>query len=98
MSSSLRCPDGTNTRGQGCFAQPGPSCSRSYLAQQKLVSKVREGAKEDTLAGLNPAAIQRQIQALTGELLATATSNAPATSRPPVTSRAGREPAQQAAS
>ena len=68
------------------------------LAQQKLVSKVREGAKEDTLAGLNPAAIQRQIQALTGELLATATSKAAATSRPPVTSRAEREPAQQAAS
>ena len=68
-----------------------------FLAQQKLISKVRRGAKvtkkydaattphrrserhttvstqdseimKDTFAGLNPAAIQRQIQALTAEL------------------------------
>ena len=69
-----------------------------FLAQQKLVSKVRDGAKvtkkydhpttphrraerhqqvstedktimDDVLTGLNPAAIQRQVQALTAELL-----------------------------
>jgi len=98
-----------------------------FLAQQKLISKVRNGAKvtkkydipttphrrserhktvsaqdkaimKDTFAGLNPAAIQRQIQALTAELLAAATSKAAATTRPAVTPRTGREPAQRAAS
>ncbi|MEP7194242.1 MAG: transposase family protein [Actinomycetota bacterium] len=98
-----------------------------FLAQQKLVSKVRAGAKvtkkydvpttphrrserhetvsaqdkaimKDTFAGLNPAAIQRQIQALSAELLTAATSKAPATSRPAFTPRTGRQPAQQTAS
>ena len=98
-----------------------------FLAQQKLVSKVRNGAKvtkkydvpttphrrserhetvsaqdkvimKDTFAGLNPAAIQRQIQALTAELLTAATSKAPATARPALSPRTGRQPAQQAAS
>ena len=88
-----------------------------FLAQQKLISKVRDGAKvtkrydrpttpqrraerhqavaaedktimKDTLAELNPAAIQRQIQALTAELLTLTTSKAAAAhasprSRPP---------------
>jgi hypothetical protein len=78
-----------------------------FLAQQKLVSNVRNGAKvtkkydvpttphrrserhttvsdqdkaimNDTFAGLNPAAIQRQIQALTAELLTLTTSKAAA--------------------
>jgi len=78
-----------------------------FLAQQKLISKVRDGAKvtkkydvpttphrraerhkkvsaqdktimKDTLTGLNPAAIQRQIQALTAELLTLTTSKASA--------------------
>jgi hypothetical protein len=98
-----------------------------FLAQQKLISKVRNGAKvtkkydipttphrrterhktvsaqdkaimKDTFAELNPAAIQRQIQALTAELLTAATSKAPATTRPAVTPRTGRGPAQRAAS
>ena len=76
-----------------------------FLPQQKLVSKVRVGAKvtkkydtattphrraerhekvadkdtailADTYAGINPAAIQRQIQALTSELLTLTTSKA----------------------
>ncbi|HZK36445.1 MAG TPA: hypothetical protein VFC57_05780, partial [Aeromicrobium sp.] len=76
-----------------------------FLAQQKLIFKVRDGAKvtkkydvpttphrraerhkevstqdktimKDTLTGLNPAAIQRQIQALTAELLTLTTSKA----------------------
>ncbi|MHB2022592.1 MAG: integrase catalytic domain-containing protein [Mycobacteriales bacterium] len=84
-----------------------------YLPQQKLVSKVRRGAKvtkkydrpttphrraevhkkvseedkaimADTLSGLNPAAVQRQIQALTAELLTLTTSKAAAAPRPPV--------------
>ena len=82
-----------------------------FLPQQKLVSKVRDGAKttkkydkpttphrradrheavttedktimDDTLAGLNPAAIQRQIQALTAELLTLTTSKANITAKP----------------
>ncbi|CCG04308.1 DDE-type integrase/transposase/recombinase [Blastococcus saxobsidens] len=84
-----------------------------FLAQQKLVSKVRDGAKvtkrydrpttphrraerhdavtaedktimKDALIGLNPAAIQRQIQALTAELLTLTTSKARAAAKPPV--------------
>jgi len=82
-----------------------------FLAQQKLISKVRDGAKitkkydtpttphrraerheavtvqdktimKDTLTGLNPAAIQRQIQALTAELLTLTTAKASAGRRP----------------
>ncbi len=36
----------------------------------------------DTLAGLNPAAVQRQIQAITGELLTLTTSKATARTKP----------------
>lgn len=38
---------------------------------------------EETLPGLNPAAIQRQIQALTAQLLTLTTSKGGATHRPP---------------
>jgi len=84
------------------------------LPQQKLLSKVRDGAKvtkkydmpttphrraerhaavstedktimNDVLVELNPAAIQRQIQALTAELLTLTTSKAAAIGKPPVT-------------
>lgn len=84
-----------------------------FLPQQKLVSKVRDGAKitkkydlpttphrpaerhanvcvqdktimADTLAEVNPAAIQRQIQALTAELLTLTTSKAAAARKPPI--------------
>ena len=84
-----------------------------FLPQQKLISKVRDGAKvtkkydrpttpyrraaahatvteqdktimKDTLADLNPAAIQRQIQALTSELLTLTTSKAAARARPSI--------------
>jgi hypothetical protein len=84
-----------------------------FLPQQKLISKVRDGAKvtktydvattphrraqahnkvteqdktimSDTLAGLNPAAVQRQVQALTGELLTLTTSKAKARTKPEV--------------
>jgi hypothetical protein len=84
-----------------------------FLPQQKLISKVRDGAKitkkydvpttphrraerhvavstedktimNDTLSELNPAAIQRQIQALTAELLTLTTSKAAARARPVV--------------
>ena len=82
-----------------------------FLPQQKLISKVRDGAKvtkkydrpatphrraaahttvsdQDktimncTLAEVNPAAVQRQIQALTAELLTLTTSKAAARSTP----------------
>jgi hypothetical protein len=84
-----------------------------FLPQQKLTSKVRDGAKvtktydkpttphrraelhtkvskqdkaimKDTLDGLNPAAIQRQVQALSSELLTLTTSKAAARNKPPV--------------
>ena len=98
-----------------------------FLAQQKLISKVRDGAKvtkrydvattphrrserhervsdqdkaimQDTFAALNPAAIQRQIQSLTAELLALTTSKAAARTRPWPTPRTGRAPGRVAAS
>lgn len=82
-----------------------------FLPQQKLISKVRDGAKvtkkydtastphrraerhqavtsqdkailTDTYTELNPAAIQRQIQALTAELLTLTTSKARAVIKP----------------
>ena len=85
-----------------------------FYPQQKLVSKVRDGAKvskkydtataphrraerhaavsdEDkailaaTYTGLNPAAVQRQIQALTAELLTITTSKAGPTKKAPAT-------------
>ena len=84
-----------------------------FLPQQKLISKVRDGAKvtknydvattphrraqahttvteqdktimTDTLTDLNPAAVQRQIQALTAELLTLTTSKAAARSKPQI--------------
>ncbi len=99
-----------------------------FLPQQKLISKVRDGAKltktydtatpphrraqahnkvteqdktimTDTLAGLNPAAVQRQIQALTSELLTLTTSKAkarakPGVANPPQTGQPPRQPNQ----
>lgn len=85
-----------------------------FLPQQKLISKVRDGAKvtkkydkattphrraeghdsvsiedkailADTYADLNPAAIQRQIQVLTTELLTLTTSKAGAVIKPAFT-------------
>ena len=85
-----------------------------FLPQQKLISKVRDGAKvtkkydtattphrraerhdavsdedkailADTYTDLNPAAIQRQIQALTAELLTLTTSKAGAVAKPVLT-------------
>jgi hypothetical protein len=84
-----------------------------FLPQQKLVSKIRDGAKitkrydrpttphrraarhatvtaedktimADVFAGLNPAAIQRQIQAFCGELLTLTTSKTAARAKPAV--------------
>jgi len=95
-----------------------------FSAQQKLVSKVRNGAKvtkkydpaqtphrrsmthttlseqdkailTDTYADLNPAAIQRQIQALTADLLRETTGKAAAHNKPTV---AAHGSTQQAAS
>jgi len=93
--------------------------------QQKLVSKVRDGAKvtkkydqattphrraerhekvtdkdktilADTYTGLNPAALQRQIQALTTELLTITTSKAGPTKRRPSTRALSDESTNQA--
>ena len=91
----------------------GAAVADDELLQQKLISKVRDGAKvtkkydvpttphrraerhkeistqnktikKKTLTGLNPAAIQRQIQALTAELLALTTSKASARRKPKI--------------
>lgn len=91
--------------------------SNYFYPQQKLTSKVRDGAKvtrkfdrattphrramthtvvsaqdknilTDTYDQVNPAALQRQIQALSAELLALATSKTAATSQPVVRSTA----------
>jgi transposase InsO family protein len=90
-----------------------------FCPQQKLISKVRTGAKvtkkydrattphrradahhsvasedkailADTYANLNPAAIQRQIQALTGKLLTVTTSKAAARTKPATKARTTR--------
>jgi len=90
-----------------------------FLPQQKLISKVRDGAKvtkkydrpttphhrarghdevtpedktimTDVLEGLNPAAIQRQIQALTAELLTLTTSKSAAARKPSAQGQAPR--------
>lgn len=89
-----------------------------FSPQQKLVSKVRDGAKitkkydrpatpaaragrhdavteqdkarlVEVYPTLNPAAIQRQIQALTADLLTLTTAKARATPKPPATAPAG---------
>ena len=90
-----------------------------FLPQQKLVSKVRDGAKvtkkydlpttphhraerhmqvsvedktimDDVLDRLNPAAIQRQIQALSAELLTLTTSKSAAARNPSIQGQASR--------
>lgn len=95
-----------------------------FYPQQKLVSKVRVGAKvskkydtattphrraqahgnvadqdkailADTYAGINPAAVQRQIQALTTELLTITTSKAGPTPKAPVTRASTNEATNQ---
>jgi transposase InsO family protein len=95
-----------------------------FYPQQKLVSKVRVGAKvsnkydkattphrraqcheevsdadkailADTYAGINPAAVQRQIQALTSELLTLTTSKAGPKSKAPVTRASSNESTNQ---
>jgi hypothetical protein len=95
-----------------------------FLAQQKLVSKVRDGAKvtkkydqpttphrragqhpqvsaedktimDDVLDGLNPAAIQRQIQALTAELLTLTTTKSAAARKPSVQGQSPRASAHE---
>lgn len=100
------------------------SMTNFFLPQQKLVSKVRDGAKvsktydvpttphrrtqrhekvttedktimNDVLVDLNPAAIQRQIQALTAELLTLATSKAAAMTKPRIQAPPSRASAHE---
>ena len=95
-----------------------------FLPQQKLVSKVRDGAKvtkkydrpttphrradrheavtgedktilTDVLTDLNPAAIQRQIQALTAELLTLTTNKTAAPATPRITANSSRASAHE---
>ena len=92
-----RRAEGLGDRAQGGYFSP----------QQKLIAKVRDGAKvtkkhdvattqyrrveahesvkiqiAETYTSINPAAVQRQIQALTTELLALVTSKAGAALKP----------------
>ncbi len=96
-----------------------------FYPQQKLVSKVRRGAKvtkkydtattphrraehhaavsvedkailADTYAGINPAAVQRHIQALTTELLTITTSKAGPKTKAPVNTAPTRSSADEA--
>ena len=95
-----------------------------FYPQQKLVSKVRDGAKvskkydiattphhhaerhdtvtaedkailADTYTGINPAAVQRQIQALTAELLTITTSKAGPAKKAPATRASSDESTNQ---
>jgi hypothetical protein len=95
-----------------------------FYPQQKLLSKVRDGAKvskkydtattphrraehhqavcaedkailADTYASINPAAVQRQIQALTAELLTITTSKAGPAKKAPVTRASSDESTNQ---
>ena len=66
--------------------------------RHKSVNTADKTIRKDIFVGLNPAAIQRQIQALTAELLTATTSKAAATTRPPTTTRTGGPPAQRVAS
>lgn len=95
-----------------------------FYPQQKLISKVRDGAKvikkydtattphrraerhasvraedkailADTYIELNPAAIQRKIQALTAELLAITTAKAGPARKPTATRASGDESTNQ---
>jgi len=50
---------------------------------------------KDTLTGLNPAAIQRQIQALTAELLTLTTSKASARRKPKIATTVTRASAHE---
>src|SRR5271166_4513668 len=96
-----------------------------FYPQQKLISKVRDGAKvtkkydtattphrraerhetvsaqdkkvlADTYTRINPAAVQRQIQALTSELLTITTSKAGPAKKPPATRALSDESTNQA--
>ena len=107
----------TTPRQNCCCSTRSGCCSRKltnyFQPQQKLVSKVRDGAKvskkydtattrtaapnatkvsaedkailADTYTSINPAAVQRQIQALTSELLTLTTSKAGPKAKEPVT-------------
>ena len=95
-----------------------------FYPQQKLISKVRTGAKvskkydkattphrraethskvaaedkailADTYTGTNPAAVQREIQALTSELLTLTTSKAAPKPKAPVTRASSNESTNQ---
>jgi hypothetical protein len=95
-----------------------------FYPQQKLISKVRTGAKvskkydrattphrraeahskvsdqdkailADTYTSINPAAVQRRIQALTSELLTLTTSKAGPSRKAPVTATSSRAPTNE---
>ncbi len=61
-----------------------PTTPRRRADRHPTVSTHDKTIMNDVLVELNPAAIQRQIQALTAELLTLTTSKAPARNKPPV--------------
>jgi hypothetical protein len=69
--------------GESVGAEQGLQVGARVSAEDKTIM-------EDVLAELNPAAIQRQVQALTAELLTLTTSKAAAAARPAVPAPAQR--------
>jgi hypothetical protein len=72
-----------------------PATPQQRAERHPTVSAEDKTIMEDVLAELNPAAIQRQIQALTAELLTLTTSKAAATARPAVPGPAQRASARE---
>jgi len=75
-----------------------PATPHRRAGRHDAVTAQDKAIMEETLLALNPAAIQRQIQALTAQLLTLTTSKGGATGRPRITATTGPVAAQQAAS
>ena len=69
-----------------------PATPQQRAERHPSVSAEDKTIMEDVLAELNPAATQRQIQALTAELLTLTTSKAAATARPVFRARLSAHP------
>ena len=71
-------------RRQGHQAVRRPQTPHRRAERHETVSAQDKTIMKDTLIGLNPAAIQRQIQALSAELLTLTTSKVSATPKPQI--------------
>ena len=75
-----------------------PTTPHRRSERHKSVSAQDKAIMKDTLASLNPAAVQRQIQAAAAELLTLTTSKAAARTKPGLTPRTASTPGRAAAS